>query len=148
MTLIQKRKLGFTGSQETPTPAQIKSAKKWVMSQTYIEGHHGDCIGSDAAFHLICRAVGIRIVVHPPVIKTKRAFLVGDETRALADYLPRNRNIVHATAALLAMPSGPETQRSGTWSTVRYARGLRKEHKLKYPIYIVWRDGSVTEDTL
>ena len=37
-------------------------------------------------------------------------------------YLERNKNIVNAVDFIIAAPDGPEKVRSGTWSTVRYAK--------------------------
>jgi predicted Rossmann fold nucleotide-binding protein DprA/Smf involved in DNA uptake len=41
-------------------------------------------------------------------------------------YLERNHAIVNESDFLIAAPDGPETLRSGTWATVRYARKVGK----------------------
>ena len=48
----------------------------------------------------------------------------------------QHKQIVNVCDVLIAAPSGPEKLRSGTWSTVRYARKLHKN------ITIVLPDGS------
>ena len=48
-------------------------------------------------------------------------------------YLDRNRDIVDACEVLLATPDGPERLRSGTWSTVRYARKIGKPVEVRLP---------------
>jgi hypothetical protein len=54
------------------------------------------------------------------------------------DYLPRNKNIVRATASLIATPfEFVEILRSGTWSTVRFARKLGK------PVFLILPGGTV-----
>lgn len=53
-------------------------------------------------------------------------------------YLVRNKDIVNASEGMLAAPRGPEELRSGTWSTIRYARKCRKK------VLIMWPDGSET----
>jgi hypothetical protein len=50
-------------------------------------------------------------------------FRQADEIAEDKDFLERNRDIVDRVEILIAAPEGPEVQRSGTWSTVRYARG-------------------------
>jgi hypothetical protein len=53
-------------------------------------------------------------------------------------YLSRNKDIVLETELLIATPGEEEEQiRSGTWSTVRYARSLKRM------INIVLPDGRV-----
>jgi hypothetical protein len=53
--------------------------------------------------------------------------------------IERNHIMVDAADVLIACPHGPEELRSGTWSTVRYARQQGK------PVIIVWPDGRVEE---
>jgi hypothetical protein len=51
--------------------------------------------------------------------------------------LDRNKMMVDDCEALIATPRlMVEELRSGTWSTIRYARKCRK------PVHIVWPDGS------
>lgn len=103
-----------------------------------IEGHHGDCDGSDAKFHVQCRAMGIPRVVHPPINPKHRAFV--DKTDAAygltksnytkvlppGTYLDRDWDIVNVSKALLATPkTRAEEPGSGTWATINMARGAR-----------------------
>lgn len=54
----------------------------------------------------------------------------------MRDPLVRNQlDIVDPCDILVATPAGPETQRGGTWSTIRYAKTLER------PIVIVWPSG-------
>ena len=49
-------------------------------------------------------------------------------------YLDRNKDIVDETNILMACPNkAEEVQRSGTWSTVRYARKVGKAVLIVYP---------------
>jgi hypothetical protein len=88
--------------------------------------HHGDCVGGDAQAHDLARMLGLWIVTHPPVNPGLRAFREGGESRPPKPYLARNADIVQQTDLLLAAPAGPETPRSGTWWTIRYAHSLNK----------------------
>ena len=75
------------------------------------------------------------IVIHPPINEKFRAFtnkLVKDSSSVCymmnrAPYLTRNRNLVVESDILIALTQNPELEqlRSGTWSTVRYARKYR-----------------------
>jgi hypothetical protein len=65
----------------------------------------------------------VKIVGHPCTLEDQRAHCDVDERRPLRPPLVRNRNIVDACTILTAAPrSTAEELRSGTWSTVRYAR--------------------------
>lgn len=136
-------KLGFTGSQLGVTAPQEASLRQVLADLVPTEGHHGLCVGADAAFHRVlwelfpdCKTVG-----YPP--KNKRAYQIQvcDEMRQEKEYLDRNKNIVNETSILIACPAtAREIIRSGTWSTVRYAR------KLKRPVWIIYPDGHVEKE--
>lgn len=136
--------LGFTGTQRGMTEKQKNKVRDLFILLDVAELHHGDCIGADANAHDIfkcCRKQ--RIVLHPPSNPEKRAFCSGNASMPPLPYLDRNKNIVMATEALIATPGETEEQlRSGTWSTVRFAR------KLGRPIYLVLPDGSVKEENV
>lgn len=140
-------KLGITGTQDGLTEAQFLSLKKFLLNAPEVtEIHGGDCIGFDAECIVLAKEVrpDIRTVGHPPINPKKRAFLTYDELRGEKDYHSRNHDIVDETDIMLACPKGPEYDadgkwiglRSGTWSTVRYARKRNK------PIVIIMPDGT------
>jgi len=126
-------KIGFTGTQKGMNGNQ---AEKLLLLLEYLkvsEFHHGDCIGCDAEAHntvmLNHRLLGeIPIHIHPPENGSKRAFCEGAEiTYDARDYLTRNRSIVAMTRRLIAVPcTEREMLRSGTWSTVRHAKKLKR----------------------
>ncbi len=141
-------KLGFTGTRKGMTAEQIEVVAHHFDDMTIGQVHHGDCVGSDEEAHDIALASGVKwIEIHPPSLYTHRAFCHHDQSEDLIvvvhrpyDYLKRNWNIVDATDGLVATPSGPEQDRSGTWATIRYAR---RKHK---PVLIIYPDGTqVTE---
>jgi hypothetical protein len=127
-------KIGFTGTQVGLTAPQREKLRA-VLAARSGELHHGDCIGADAEAHAIAAELGYRIHIHPPESGGKRAWCTGHSSEPPQHYLDRNRAIVDAADALIATPKGPEELRSGTWSTIRYARSRRR------PIYVIWPDG-------
>lgn len=130
-------RIGFTGTQRGMTPDQ-KRVLEDLLRRSDGEFHHGDCIGADAEAHDLAKELPYWIIVHPPVFNSKRAWKGGHEIRAPKDYLDRNKDIVAETERLVAAPGEPQEQlRSGTWSTIRHAR------KLKRRVYIIMPDGYV-----
>jgi hypothetical protein len=120
------------------TREQFSSFQDILRSFNITELHHGDCIGADAQANDEAEDWGIYIVIHPPINTTKRANRTGNWYHEPLPYLVRNKNIVNNTDMLIACPGEDAEQlRSGTWSTVRYAR------KLGRPIKIVLPDGSI-----
>jgi len=111
------------------TPEQLQTLRLVLEMIQPDEAHHGDCIHADAQFHAICQHYGIKIVVHPPVNTAYRAWCDGPHTTILEPkpYIPRNHDIVDVGHLLIAGPHQPEYLRSGTWSTVRYARKQKKQ---------------------
>jgi len=84
---------------------------------------HGDCVGADAEAHAIALSLGITVRKRPSNIKGLQANTVGGLTIAEPENpLVRNRLIVDSCDFLIACPDKPEHTRSGTWSTVRYAK--------------------------
>lgn len=139
-------KIGFTGTREGITNAQSDAliALLFLLGPNLVA--HGDCIGSDAEFHAICRRhmLPAAIEIFPPLDNRFRSgcFNPGNVLHPAGEYLDRNRAIVDfGQDGLIACPSGPEERRSGTWSTVRYARKQGKR------IFIVWPDGTITEES-
>lgn len=131
--------LGVTGTRKGLTAKQYSLAILTLPRLGNITVHHGDCVGVDAQIHAIALSQGYPIKIHPPDNDKHRAFCEGGEVVDPLPYHQRNRAIVNECDALFAFPSGPETRRSGTWSTIRYANALR------VPITIVYPDGS-TDD--
>lgn len=121
--------LGFTGTRQGMTLAQ-KLALEEIVSQYNMSDttfHHGGCHGADCEAHNIAALYTARIV-HPGGVTGQWAERTDyGELRKSLSYLERNRNIVDETELLIAAPKSLiEEQRSGTWSTVRYARKVGK----------------------
>jgi len=130
-------KLGITGNRHGITKAQEKAFLDWFLTQDITSIHHGDCVGADIDVVNLIVGVCPRIntVCHPPIKSTLRAFHKSTETRECKDYLERNRDIVDETDRLVGFPDGAEKLRSGTWSTIRYAKWKGK------PVFIFYPDG-------
>lgn len=130
--------VGVSGTQRGMTEQQMSSFRRLLFLFDWKTLHHGDCIGADEQMHQVAVERGMGVVVHPPDVETKRAWCLADATRRPRPYLERNHDIVDETSYLIATPGEPEEQiRSGTWSTVRYARRLRR------CMWLVLPDGSV-----
>lgn len=138
-------KIAFTGTQHGMTEEQIKALLKALMYAIQIvEVHHGDCIGADAQFHDLIRKIAppttIKIIGHPAsdVAPEKRAHKQCDELRDPKPALERNKIMVDECTYLIATPkTALEMRRSGTWSTIRYAKSIEKG------TFIIEPDGSM-----
>lgn len=129
-------KIGFTGTRHGLTTEQ-RATLAQALRGTAGEFHHGDCVGADAEAHAIAADLDFLTVVHPPSDEQLRAFCDADRTEPARPYLKRNRDIVRSVDLMIAAPGGMEEQhRSGTWSTVRFAR------QLGTPVLLIMPDGS------
>lgn len=132
--------IGFTGTQKGLTQKQRDSLFLLLNEHKRTDFRHGDCIGADAEAHIFARNAGHKIIIHPPIDKSKQAFCRGDGYVAAKDYLDRNHDIVRASQWIIACPKGfAEELRSGTWATIRFAKKLGKR------LTIIWPDGSKKE---
>jgi hypothetical protein len=135
-------KIGYSGSRRGMTTLQMRAVYRYLghvlgvndWDEPVIEGHHGDCIGGDAQFHVIATVLGCRTVSHPPANSSKRAWCRADEIRAPKDYLPRDWDIANETGELLAAPARitPDWH-SGTWTTIGYAVQLGRPARVFAP---------------
>jgi hypothetical protein len=127
-------KIGFTGTQKGMTFDQknnfLVTLKELNEEYHLEEFHHGDCLGADKDAHDLVEIYfpNVMIHIHPPENEYKRAFCKGGFEHQALPYLVRNHKIVDLTDMLIATPNGEnETQRGGTWATVRYAKKINKD---------------------
>ena len=144
-----KGDIGFTGTQEGMTKEQFKTVCKILIHfkknryMVPISFHHGCCIGADEQSHVIASSLGYPIVLHPPINTSKKiaypqwCYFLRFEPKP---YLERNHEIVDNSYLLIAVPKGEEELRSGTWSTIRWARKQNKH------ILIIKPDGKITHE--
>lgn len=144
--------LGMTGTRNLLSEFQLR----WLLAQVRgaDELHHGACVGADASAHRAALRCGVQVVAHPPV-NQRLAMTMGQllSVRGGVAILPakpyhaRNRDIVKASAALIALPDGPQRAHSGTWYTVAYATGKCDAHLADriVPVTICYPDGTVEQ---
>lgn len=144
-SLVNEMKdIGFTGTRVGMTLQQIHSVDVLLFRMTLETpdswAHHGDCLGADAGFHRIARLNGLKVHGHPPDNPSNRAWCDFDSQEEEKPYLIRNKDIVDFSDSLIACPQGFEEElRSGTWSTIRYARQVGRQG------VIVWPDGRMSD---
>lgn len=128
--------IGVTGTQQGWNNKQLHAFCTLIRRICPTTFHHGDCVGVDELSHYMVRAIdpGTRIVIHPPENAAKRAFCLGDYIHSEKPYLERNKDIVRSISLLIGIPKEPEeVLRSGTWSTIRFARKMRKQVHILLP---------------
>lgn len=125
--------VGFTGTQIGMTQIQKYKLHQLLSKITFNQIHHGDCKGADEEFHKLVPKY-IKKNIHPPINDTKRAYCISDYEYPKKDYLIRNHDIVNCCDLLFAIPKESyEVLRSGTWSTIRYAKKKNKHICIIYP---------------
>jgi hypothetical protein len=123
--------IGFTGTREGMTQHQKEQFVLKLFELGLTEFHHGDCKGADADAHDIVREFfpDVYIVIHPPELSYTQAFKQGDEHRVPGSYINRDKDIVDDSEYLIGAPLTNEEQwRSGSWTTIRYARKTKKPY--------------------
>lgn len=129
--------IGITGTRSGTTLTQLSTGFALIMEQNPVTIHHGDCVGADAEVDHLARP-HIPVIIHPPLDSKYRAWC-GPTDIPPKLYHVRNHDIVNETDILFAFPDGPERNRSGTWSTVRYATITNK------PVTIIYPDGRIEQ---
>lgn len=136
--------VGFTGTRKGMTDAQKSAFGQWIYGRAISIFHHGACRGADAeSVRIIDDELHPRpiIIAHPSDLEAMtdpEAISLSGPRHWPKPPLVRNKDIVDECDTLLACPEGPEVIRSGTWSTIRYARKLGKT------VVIFWPNGDVT----
>lgn len=149
MPVLKNKSLGFTGTRTEPTDKQAIALwrllrRKWVGKFNVIV-HHGGCVGADAMMDEYARQHNWGVILHPPIKQDYEATLPIYQRRTelvCKSYLSRNQDIVTDCDLLLAVPKTTQWRaRSGTWSTINYARKQGKS------IWFVYPDGQVALET-
>jgi hypothetical protein len=145
-------KIGFTGTRNGLTRPQWKALLELLTKidnhDPIEEAYHGAAVGADAEFVMAMMWMVIdktsQIEAYPCNLAGYRDVMAIHHSHLKhpeKDPLERNKDIVNRCDLLIACPFGDEIQRSGTWSTVRYARTQGKM------IRIVMPDGEVRRET-
>lgn len=132
--------VGFSGTRLGMTHEQRVALADLLTDIMVVEEqaffHHGDCVGADFEAHHIAKAIGYRIVIHPPMNDKLRAFCEeAFVVRPTKHYTARNKDIVNESRVFVATPATPKEQMrgSGTWSTYRYAIQKKRNTALILP---------------
>jgi hypothetical protein len=126
-------KVTFTGSRNGMSHWQESQFVKLLHEWQITELHHGMSGRADIQAHDLARRCGrpdLRIVAHSSTLNAWRFECDADEIREPLPPLQRNHIMVDETEGVAAGPDGPERLRSGTWSTVRYARKQNREIRI------------------
>jgi hypothetical protein len=146
----EQRHLGFTGTRNKLSLPQFTSLR--VMLQYYrARGfdylHHGDCVEADEAAYEVWKSLKGLTHCHPPEDWTYRARTPHNDIMSPEKpFRERNKDIVNPSSVLIGCPKEMvEITRSGTWATIRYARGARNGFT---PCVIIFPDGSIKVDNM
>ena len=135
--------LGFTGTRHGMTQRQRVTIRYLFSELKLTKLHHGGERHADAEAHRLAIGMGAYVVVHPGLAFNLDSDCLGANLVLEAKpNLVRNGDIVLAGIdGLIAAPAqSNEILRSGTWSTVRRAR------KLKRRVWLVFPDGTFKEE--
>jgi len=133
--------IGYTGTERGMTMPQKLGVVALLEEITVpFWAHHGDCVGGDAEFDDLVRQVSKcrGVIVHPPTNPRLRAFVEirpgRDELRSERPYLKRDHDIAFESSTVIGAPDTYREQlRSGTWTTLRYARRLERQFAIVLP---------------
>ncbi len=145
--------IGFTGTRYGMATAQHRAVGT-VLNALLIDedkirrsatAHHGCCIGADEEFAGMCWAHYVRLIGHPPIVKSfesMRATRLCDELREPNSYQVRNQAIVDASDVMIATPRESQPQPvGGTWMTIRMALRALRSGKLTR-LHVIGPDGA------
>ena len=126
------KKVGFTGTNRGALPSQLDELTVKLAAlkeEDFDEFHHGACIGADEQAAKIAKDLGFKIVAHPGLASDPKNLMYrsdwngSDETREAKPFIERDHDIVDECVMMLATPNSYEERvRSGTWTTIRYAK--------------------------
>lgn len=134
--------IGFTGSRNRMNALQetilhdrwVKIAAEAARLGVPVWLIHGGCHGSDLCARDLARSLGFLTRCYPgDELQYHESLKVDTETRPPCYYLDRNHRIVRDCGELFATPKEDqfhESQRSGTWATIRYARSVEKRRQV------------------
>jgi hypothetical protein len=115
--------------------AEVRRQLELLWAKGFRRVRHGACIGSDDQFGRIAKSIGFYVIAHPGFSpKNPENLLYRAETEYCDEvlepkpHLKRDRDIVNESHLMLATPVGKEEVQSGTWTTIRYARKVGREH--------------------
>lgn len=132
-------KVGFTGTRKGMTKLQLAFVKRALHLCQATVVHHGACEGADQDFHYAALLLKVPVVLHPGVNRqgyspSRAECPMAKEVKAEKFYLDRDKDIVNEVDMMIATPKEKKEQlRSGTWTTIRYAKKKGKYLLIVYP---------------
>jgi hypothetical protein len=124
----------FTGTRSGMTDAQKAEVERLFVELRITTLYHGASIGADEETSLIAQRLGINVRAFPGNVDADRSKLAhADAWERPASPLARSKAMVRRAHLVIAAPDGPEKPRSGTWATIRFARGEGKTVHLVEP---------------
>lgn len=136
--------LSFTGTRRGMKPAQYERVFFAVKQTAWTRAVHGCCHGSDREFHDLTSSLAHDLF---PSNEEQHQWALQNSfggRNVIYPIMPpieRDKKMVDLGNTLIATPGGmQEIVHSGTWTTIRYARRIRR-HTI-----ICWPDGTVTEE--
>lgn len=125
----------YTGTRAGMTIPQETGVERVIDIIKPTKGVHGGAVGGDEEYHQICKRKNIPIEVYPCPVRD--IDWPGAVRHPAKPPLKRNDTMIKIGHFLIAAPvTSKETQRGGTWYTIRRAR------KQKLPHVVVNPDGS------
>jgi hypothetical protein len=131
--------LGFTGTRNGMTEQQRQTVRQ-LLSDALImlgpfTGLHGDCLGADADFDLLCKEIGIQTACRPCTFTNMRANTNSTQIAEPKPPMQRNRDIVSDAAVMIACPPNFERIKkgSGTWATIGFSEKAGKQLHVVLP---------------
>lgn len=133
---------GFTGTKIGMSQAQLAEVAQLLYKHRITRIHHGCCKGADIECNTLAVMHRIETHGHPSNITNTQRECELTKIYDPFDPLERDKHIVMAGVdGLIATPKTAKEQlRSGTWTTVRYARQMNRN------IYIVLPDGKIQHE--
>lgn len=117
----------FAGTRKGMTELQKSTVQRLLVELEVTHFEHGAAIGADEEASRVARELGLKITARPANIAGERSDVAeADRWVEAAAPLDRNKKLVDFSHFLIATPDGPERPRSGTWTTVNYARSKKK----------------------
>lgn len=117
---------GFTGTRKGMSQPQ-KDFLTQLLARHSGQFHHGDCVGADAEAHDIAHGLGYRLVGHPPMNPSNRAYKKVHQEHQPLPYHVRNAQIVLSCDVLIAAPHS-DVEVGGTWNTINFFRRFMEGH--------------------
>lgn len=129
--------LGFTGTRKGLREGQLISLErlmKFYRENGYDTLVHGGAIGADTDAHNLGRKLQYKIEVRPGPYTKVHLLNGGFFLYPRKPYIERDKDIVNQCDILFGCTATEyEEMRSGTWTTLRYARKTEKELKIILP---------------